>query len=197
MKLKSIISLCKKEKRIVLFDKIDGEGEEVREQWIGDGSACYQVGGLPILDQDTVAAIFDVPAKDGEKWDIRRERLPRGISFEDIEDTEETLEEYGLSVGFLGVVLKPLRTPKGETLFIDVRYLTPFSDSLESLFLFRRQTAGGLEFVAVKVGFVLKGIIAPQRIETEKFLEKLSRLSREVEQSNAPEVDKETGEVFE
>ena len=195
MKLKSIISICKKEKRIVLFNRTDEEGE-VAEQWIGDGVACYRVGGLPILDQHTVAAIFDIPAKDEEKWDIRQERLPKGPFFEDIVDDEEQLEEYGLSIGFLGVALKPLRTHRGETIFIDARYLSPLSDSLDSLFLHRRRTVGGLDYVAVKVGFALEAVIAPCRVETEKFIEKLSRLAREVEATNAPEVDEETGEVI-
>lgn len=192
MKLGKIVSLCKKQKRIVLFDRRNEQGEVI-EQWIGDGTACYLADGLPILSAATVGALFEVPAKDAEKWDIREEILPPSIDFEDTADGETILEEYGVSLNFRGITLKAMHV-HGEPIFADVRYLSPFLDSLESTFLFRRTTPGGLEYIAVKVGFILKGIVPPCRIESERFIESLSCLSRDV--SRAFEVDRETGEYY-
>ena len=190
MKLNKIVSLCKREKRIVLFDEHNEEGE-VSGQWIGDGTACYQVGGLPILEPSTVGTLFDVPAKDEDKWDIREEDLPPSVDFTDTPDGERMLEDYSVSLNYHGLTLKPLRAEGCDPVFVDVKYLAPFLDSLESVFLFRRETRGGMVYVAVKVGFVLKAIVPPCRVESEAFIESLSRLARDVRQAFFEEEDRD------
>ena len=54
MKIKKLARLCAARKSIWVYD-----GE--RLQYIGDGSACYTVRGLPELDEESLMVIFDVP----------------------------------------------------------------------------------------------------------------------------------------
>lgn len=65
MKIKKIVSICIGTGRFVLFDRISKNGEIT--QWLGDGSAAYPLDGLPILDEESLCAIFDIPEKKWEK----------------------------------------------------------------------------------------------------------------------------------
>ena len=190
MKLNKIVSLCKREKRIVLFNRRNDEGEIV-EQWIGDGTACYLVGGLPIMSAGTCETLFDIPAKDADKWSIREEDLPGSIDFSDAADVngERILDEAPISIYFGGVTVRPLRSSGDVPLFIDTRYLAPFINEMERLFLFRRTTPGGMDYIAAKTGMILAGVIPPVRIESERFVSELSKLAEDVKEAFAPEED--------
>ena len=188
MKLNKVIALCKKTKMVVVYNWRGNDGE-IKEQWIGDGAACYRADGLPILDELGVAAIFDIPAKDADKWKILVRELPPAYDFTcDGEKNGETIfEEDPIFLNYGGVMLKPLRNPGSAPLFIDVRYLTPFIDEMEHLYLYRRTAENGQDYAAVKVGMFLAGIIAPRKIESEPFVDCVKTLASELEKTLAAE----------
>lgn len=51
MKIKSIATICKKNKQVVLFNRYSDSG--TISQYIGDGSAVYPISGLPELDEES------------------------------------------------------------------------------------------------------------------------------------------------
>ena len=59
MKLKKVLSICKTNGLYYLYDRIDRSGEIT--QWLGDGYALYPLDGLPILDEESFCAVFDIP----------------------------------------------------------------------------------------------------------------------------------------
>ena len=197
MKLNKIIALCKKAKVIVIYNRRRDEDGEIMEQWIGDGAACYLVPGMPILDSESAGAILDIPAKDADKWQILERELPPVFDFTDdaAKDGETVFDEGPISFHYGGVMLRPLRSHGGAPLFIDLRYLTPFIDSLNSLFLYRRTAENGLDYVAVKVGMVLAGIIMPRRVENEEFVRELRTLAEDVERAFEAGREEEGGGV--
>ena len=143
------------------------------------------------MSAGTCETLFDIPAKDEDKWSIREEDLPLSIDFTDTADVngERILDEAQISIHFGGVTVKPLRSSGDVPLFIDVRYLAPFINEMEKLFLFRRKTPGGMDYIAAKTGMILAGVIPPVRIESERFVRELSKLAEDVKEAFAPEED--------
>ena len=66
MKIKSIATICKKNKQVVLFNRYSDSG--TLSQYIGDGNTVYPISGLPELDEESILTIFDVPEKQREDW---------------------------------------------------------------------------------------------------------------------------------
>lgn len=67
-------------------------------QYIGDGGAVYPAIGLPLLDEESVLAIFDVPEKQREDWYVRSTCIPEGINLDDIDGTEKPVEREAISI---------------------------------------------------------------------------------------------------
>lgn len=82
MKLKKVLSICKANGFYYLYDRIDRSGEIT--QWLGDGYALYPLDGLPILDEESFCAVFDITGKQREKILFRHERLPEHLNVEDV-----------------------------------------------------------------------------------------------------------------
>lgn len=82
MKLKKVLSICKTNGLYYLYDRIDRSGEIT--QWLGDGYAIYPLDGLPILDEESFCAVFDITGKQREKILFRHERLPEHLNVEDV-----------------------------------------------------------------------------------------------------------------
>ena len=61
MKLKKVAALCSANRAFILFDE-NRKGGEIR-QWLGDGYSIYLLSGLPLLDENNVCAMFDIPEK--------------------------------------------------------------------------------------------------------------------------------------
>lgn len=78
MKLKKVLSICKTNGLYYLYDRIDRSGEIT--QWLGDGYALYPLDGLPILDEESFCAVFDITGKQREKILFRHERLPEHLN---------------------------------------------------------------------------------------------------------------------
>lgn len=86
MKLKKVLSICKTNGLYYLYDRIDRSGEIT--QWLGDGYALYPLDGLPILDEESFCAVFDITGKQREKILFRHERLPEHLNVEDVAAAE-------------------------------------------------------------------------------------------------------------
>ena len=211
MKIKSIATICKKQKQIVIFNSYHGE---TVTQYIGDGGAVYPISGLPELDEESVLTIFDVPEKQREDWNVRQMGIPEGINLEDTDKDEQMITRGDLSIVYAGKTLKPLQTRRG-LVFIESRYLSPVSDVLDVLELYERFTPSGTPYIVAKAGFLLQAVIMPHDVINAQFVERLQELTRqcafsldlrEQERARAAEeqpkqytfgVDLETGEVIE
>lgn len=216
MKIKSIAAICKRNKRIVLFNKY-GEDGETMSQYISDGYGIYPICGLPEMDEESILTIFDIPEKDREKWFVEYALPPKEINFEDTDESERPIEEENISIMYAGRVLKPLKTRRGLA-FIDSRYLSPLSDVLDALGFYERITPYGTPYIVAKDGFLLQAVIMPYDVIRTEFVEHLQELvrqcalaldlrakEREQEAARACEeadtgqftIDKSTGEIIE
>ena len=113
MKLKKVLSICKTNGLYYLYDRIDRSGEIT--QWLGDGYALYPLDGLPILDEESFCAVFDITGKQREKILFRHERLPEHLNVEDVAAGDKLVREYETTFINGGLRLKPLKTNNGVT----------------------------------------------------------------------------------
>ena len=174
MKIKRIAAICSRAGIFQLWNKIDGEG--VVSQWLGDGNAIYPLNGLPLLDKDSLCAMFDIPEKKREKLIIQCEDMPEAIDTADSDPLEILLEGKEMTIGYEGRQMIPLQTKDG-VIFIGEQYLEPLADEMDLLSLYERKTPKGAHYVAVKAGMMLRGIIVPYNVVTDKkFIKRLELL---------------------
>lgn len=204
MKIKKIAALCSRAGTFRLYNKMDREG--VITQWLGTGNALYPLNGLPLLDEESLCAMFDIPEKKREKLVILCEDMPEIIDVADKDPKETLLEEKEMTIGYNGMQIIPLRTKDG-IIFIGEQFLEPLADEIDLLNLYERKTPKGVSYVAVKAGMMLRGIIAPYDVVTDKkFITQLELLlidsKRELEKitiSSCSTADQDDGQqsIFE
>lgn len=176
MKLKKVVALCNKEKQYILFDKLDSTGEIT--QWLGDGYAIYPLNGLPILDEETLCAVFDISEKQRENIIVRRQSMPEAINADDTDPSERVLSDDDFSIIYGGAELQPLKTRSG-IIFIQRKYLAPLEDVLDMIQLYERVTPDGQSYIAAKAGLLIAAVIFPYKVVNEKFVTRLEEITRE------------------
>lgn len=171
MKLSAIISICKQAKHIKIYSDAGGV------QWISDGYAIYPLYGLPLLDEDNLFTLFDIPADKRSKFHLESVgSLPASYCFSDVCRGERPLEARSVSVCWRGTILRPF-VVRGGIVYIDNKYLKPFSDSKNGVTLFERADTLGKTYLAVKDGLLLAGLIAPYVVCDGAFAAELCELS--------------------
>lgn len=176
MKLKKVISLCHQRKTFRLFDKISENGEIV--QWMGDGCAAYPLNGLPILDEETLCAVFDISEKQLKNTSIRRLTMPDVLNIGDTDPDERVLKDDDFSIIYGGTEVKPLKARNG-IIFIQQKYLAPLEDVLDVVQLYERVTPDGQTYVAAKAGLLIAEVIFPYSVINEKFVTRLEEITQE------------------
>ena len=176
MKLKKVVALCNKEKQYILFDKLDSTGEIT--QWLGDGYAIYPLNGLPILDEETLCAVFDISEKQRENIIVRRQSMPEAINADDTDPSERVLSDDDFSIIYGGAELQPLKTRSG-IIFIQRKYLAQLEDVLDMIQLYERVTPDGQTYVAAKAGLLIAAVIFPYSVINEKLVTRLEEITRE------------------
>ena len=180
MKFKSVASILKSSKTIII-----SEGNDC--QWLGDGSALYPCYGFPQLTQKTIFTILDISEAKADKFYVKEQELPATMNFADSVSDEVMLKRGPFELCIDEVKVEPLISGQG-IIFINSKYLKPFSDEKEGIQLYERTTENGTPYIAVKSGFILIGVISPINIVTKELvvnLENILKLSR-VALMNAP-----------
>ena len=169
MKIKAIEAICKAHKHITLCNTERG-------QWIGVGSAAYPLRNIPMLTEDHLFAIFDIPEDKQSRFYIEsKSELPSEYDFSDATKYENLLEPYPIEISAYGGIIVPIVTSLG-VVFINKKYLKPFEDSERGVDLYERVNDAGRLYIAVKDGFMLCGIILPIDIINEEFAGQLKKL---------------------
>lgn len=176
MKMKEIASLCKKSKRIYLYNVPDASNEVVT-QWIGNGSAVYPLYGVSYLDKKTILQVFDIPEdKHSSYFFHENEELPKGINFMDADEFEVKTERYGFPLILSGEVIQP-HTVADSIAFFDLKYLAPVNSGDYSPDIFERLTDKGTPYYALKIGMLIVGIVMGYDAITLNVTEHLEHLA--------------------
>lgn len=173
MKIKKIIDLCKKRKRFFLFyDKANNI------QWLSDNRAIYPLFNTPMLNNDYICNMYDITDSQKDKIFFKSEKeLPTHFNFNDTDETEtQTKINDAMSIIYSGKILLPVETERGLK-FIENQYLLPFADiNKNDLSLTLRITQNGQEYFAVKEGLLLYGLISPDEVINDDFVNQLNHL---------------------
>lgn len=169
MKIKAIEQIIKAAKRIVVFE-VNGC------QWIGDGRAAYPLYDLPNLKNGEFFALFDIPDDKRSKFYFKEQDKPEGIDFSDNSEDERILAREYFAIMKNRSIYEPLPSIQGIT-FIEQRYLKPFKDEEDGIYLTERISADGRPYIAVKNGLFLLGIIIPSNIVNKDFVNLLQKIT--------------------
>lgn len=175
MKLKKVAAICAKQGAFYLFDEVGGGGEFIR-QWLGDGRSAYPLSGLPVLDEENLCAMFDIPEKQRKKYILIRKPMSESLDVEDYAKGERALYDEWPTVEYNGYVVKPLST-NDDMLFIQTAYLSPLEDMADYLQLYERVDATGQKYIVAKNGMEIAGVIMPLDTIRLGFVEKLEMLA--------------------
>lgn len=168
MKLKQVEAILKANKTIMVY-------ETEYCQWLGNSEVFYPIYNLPKLTRNNIFALFDIPEDKKDKYFLMERDLPKGINFDDMDNTEVMITRENMSFFTQGCLYEPLRISTGIA-FIKERYLKPFSDEENGIELYERITENGYSYIAVKSGFCLLGIITPCDIVNVDFVKQLEIL---------------------
>lgn len=153
MKLKGMTALCRRGKRVTLFERRHEDGSI--EQFLSDGFSVYMTGELPRLDEENVLAIFDVSAKDD--WVVQRSALPGWISTDDFDPTDEPVRLCKTGVTHDGETYRPLFCRDRGVVWTDEAFFSPIAGKEFSLFLRGR---GSEQYLVAKEGMFFLAALA-------------------------------------
>lgn len=177
MRLKQIAALCKESGRILLYDR--ETSDDHIDQWIGDGSSCYPIFGLPYMEMDHIVNIFDLSEKKQEKIILRHEHVPQTMNFNDTDPNEIRVEPGPFTVNYAGRTIMAVSTPSGLA-YIQHKYVWPLAQDYDGVDIFRRTSTGGGEYFAIKAGLMLVGIAMPYIGHLDdKFVSAMERMARD------------------
>ncbi|MBR5782886.1 MAG: hypothetical protein IKY33_01520 [Clostridia bacterium] len=167
MKLKKIESIIKKSKSVAI---VEADGA----YWIGNERGMYPTY-FGFMDLDTLMTMFDL---DTEKRESITEVSSELIARADTADyctAEVPLRRDGTRIIYKGCSLMPLYYGD-KVLYIDPRYLDPVADAKEGIECYLRIGSDRRPYVAIKSGMLLVGLIEPEEVVDELFLNTLKGL---------------------
>lgn len=136
MKLKGMVYLCKRDKRVVIFDRYRDDG--TIEQFLSDGHGIYPAGDLPSLDVKTILSVFDISTEQEAKWDVDRAEAPGWLDTGDF-GNDTPLHNSRVLVNYQGDVYLPLVSDMQEVFWVDCAALAPLEPPFD---LYARRMAG-------------------------------------------------------
>lgn len=189
MQIKKIAAICKKKKQVILYNKVNEDGEPI-QQYIGDGSAIYPVYGLPILDEESILTIFDVQKKKRDGWIVKHTAPPAVVNLEDVDHGERRVDPGNITIGYGGMELLPVTTRRGLAL-IDTMYLAPVGDVMDALDIYERTAPDGSPYIVAKVGFMLQSVILPVQAINQAFTDRLEEIAEHCKVALIAQADKD------
>ena len=145
MKIKQIEAILKTQKTIIV-------SETAECQWLSNGEACYPVYNMPKLTRENIFTMFDISESKWDKFYFREQELPSVYNFADDDEAELMVEQSKIEFNVSGRTLVLLKTSQGMV-FINARYLRPFSDLADGFELYERTSKAGTPYIVVKSGF--------------------------------------------
>lgn len=151
-----VLSLFKNGRYITILDN-----KKNGEQWLSNGAAMYNIGNTEF---DAVNIKPILPNAKGE-WQVESNYTYTysELEFEDIANYEEPCDRLPeTEIIHQGEMYIPFILPNREVMFIDKKYLKPFvieTSGVSAFYVRTSQICGN--YLAVKDGMILKGIILP------------------------------------
>lgn len=148
------------------------------EQWLSDGFAIFPLIDCPAIELNELCSMYDISSSKQEKMFLKKSKeLPAEFDFRDAIENELAVEVMPLKISINGFTGIPLKTSCGVE-FIASQHLTPFS-STENMLIYERLSESGRRYFALKIGFLLVGIVMPVNIINDSLIDSLNELSEQ------------------
>ena len=163
MKIKQLCRCAQDDdNKLYLLDEADKEGQVVRQYVNLNGRAMFPLDGMPILNEETLLAVMDVPQAKRGDWCVTRstmsERLQMMAADAKATDGEACIGRIGIAMN--GLALRLVFSQGGEkTSFVDSELLKVAGDHRD-IQVWERRVDGSTVFVLLN-GLVNVGCIAP------------------------------------
>ena len=162
MKLKAIAKLIKDNKFIYTVE------ESERSFWLGNGTAIYLVDKLPLMTNEQLLVMFEIPEKEHAKYNFSNNKsFTAQIERKDCIDAESIAEPLAMRICYRGYGLIPLRTEAG-LICIEEQYLKPLATLDKGFELYLRYTNENKPYIVAKEGMFLRAVILPCNV-VDKF----------------------------
>lgn len=188
MKIKKIAAICKPWKQVDLITV--NEGRYIDSQYIKAGNGIYPVRGLPAINPDQLLTLFDIPENKRDDWTAERcAPDPDRYNLDDMDPNERPVVIIPFGFRWGETDYQPIRTSRG-VLLIPVELFGPLELGTGMYELFERENSFREIYLVAKVGMILQGIIFPQDILTENFMETFRAFYRGIETSYEGTIEK-------
>lgn len=162
MKLKAITKLIKDNKFIYTVK----ESED--SFWLGNGVAIYLVDKLPLMTNEQLLVMFEIPEKEYSKYRFsNNDKFTNQIDRNDCISAESIVIPLEMKLYYCGYSLVPLKTEVG-LVCIEEKYLKPLADLEQGYELYLRYTDNNKPYIVAKAGMFLKAVILPCEV-VDKF----------------------------
>lgn len=163
MKLKAIIKLIKDNKFIYTVEETEDSF------WLGNGTAIYLVDGLPLMTNEQLLIMFEVPEKEYSKYHFsNNEKFTSQIERKDCIANESIAEPLAMKLYYSGYSLIPLKTEVG-LVCIEEKYLKPLASLEQGYELYIRYKDDNKPYIVAKAGMFLKAVILPCEVVDRFF----------------------------
>ncbi|MBR3767551.1 MAG: hypothetical protein IKL10_04840 [Clostridia bacterium] len=162
MKLKAIAKLIKNNKYIYTVEETE------KSFWLGNGTAIYLVDGLPLMTNEQLLIMFEIPEKDKPKYHFSNNlKFTSQIERKDCIQAESIALMLNMTLQYSGYTLVPLRTEAG-LICIEEQYLKPLASLEQGYELYLRYTDENKPYIVAKDGMFMKAVILPCNV-VDKF----------------------------
>lgn len=189
MKIKKIEKICKNGAQILRVDVPSKTEKGLRNVFLGTDQAQFELSGqFWDFSPESFFDIFGISEKAQEKWWTEWETAEgeNAFLYDDFYSGEETAYLQELVLNFGGINWKAFRYHGSKVCFIPESWISVYDNEDEDIFYFIRRS-GENEFLAVKIGMYLDGIIKIPKAEFSKPLkemriavQKLALLDKEI-----------------
>lgn len=156
MKIKELAALARECRGVTLVNE-EKDGEKTRQWIMLGGTAMYPLDGLPLLNEEQLMAIIDVPTKKRDSFKVfvseMTDRLHDFAS--DFRAGDIDAELSGVEICLWGSTkIRCAIAEDGSTVFVDTKYLKPLADQKKDLTFVIRRKDGERPTLVVKRGML-------------------------------------------
>lgn len=179
MKLKTLASVAKEDRNLTILDEIDSEGLVTRQYVMLPERAIFPLDGLPILKEEQLLTMMDVPREKHDEWIVVRHNITSELQ-QVVDDAKLTDREAKLGwtgIAMNGVAVRPVFG--GEKVrFVESDLLKVVADE-RGVELKERRTEYGTVYVML-VGMCNIGCLIPTVAHwSEKCASELAEVGEE------------------
>lgn len=181
LKIKKIEKICKANATIVRVDVTDGK-QELRNVFLGTDAAQFELSrDFWKFSPEVFFDVFGIGEKAQEKWytDLQEAFGEDGFLYDDIFSGEKQAFPQELLITFGETTWRAFISEENRVYFVPEGWLSGYDREDEHVYYFIRN-AGANDYLAVKIGMYLDGIIRIPKAQFAKPLEDMRNALQEL-----------------